>query len=129
MGEYAYRKCDNVRIKIGTMERMYYLRFEDKHKIIHSPYSVNPAEEVGLTYRVPFPDEDKTPIGEYAECDRGIILNEYENILKEKQQSLELGTIYLSNDDIQLTLQCDHGKNALNLNKEYINIRYSRLTL
>ena len=34
MGEYARRKSDNESIKIGTCESMYYLRYEDRDKVI-----------------------------------------------------------------------------------------------
>lgn len=66
MGEYAIRKWDNERVKIGTCESMYYLRFEDKDK-------VEPCQGSGFGYfwRLPFPDEDDILPGEYGQYNRG----------------------------------------------------------
>lgn len=60
MGEYAERKNDGQRIKIGTCESMYYLRFEDQDK-------VRPDDSSGFGYfwRLPFPDEDDILPGNY----------------------------------------------------------------
>lgn len=33
MGEYAKRMRDGERVKIGTCENMYYLRFEERHQV------------------------------------------------------------------------------------------------
>ena len=65
MGEYAKRKSDNKVVKIGTCESMYYLRYEDRKKVIQESSSLNPAKELNLYWRLPVPEEDKVPIGEY----------------------------------------------------------------
>ena len=52
MGEYAKLKSTSEEVKIGTCENMYYLRFEDRHKVIYD-YSFT-----GYRFRLPFPDED-----------------------------------------------------------------------
>ena len=68
MGEYAKLKSNGQEIKIGTCENMYYLRFEDRHKVIYD-YSFT-----GYRFRLPFIDEDKIDIGNYDDYDRGIDL-------------------------------------------------------
>jgi hypothetical protein len=76
MGEYAKRKSDGVEVKIGTCESMYYLRYEDRAKVAKLPNSLDPAAEngKGLFFRLPFPDEDDTPIGQYEDFNRGLRL-------------------------------------------------------
>lgn len=77
MGEYARRKSDGVEIKIGTCETMYYIRFEDRDKVTAVPNSIdlsNPAHVDGLRFRLPFPDEDNVPIGQYEPFERGLRL-------------------------------------------------------
>jgi len=68
VGEYAKLKSNGQEIKIGTCENMYYLRFEDRHKVIYD-YSFT-----GYRFRLPFIDEDKIDIGNYDDYDRGIDL-------------------------------------------------------
>lgn len=42
MGEYAVRKSDNEKIKIGTCNLMYYLRYEQREEVVPSyPLSLN----------------------------------------------------------------------------------------
>lgn len=75
MGEYAIRKSDNVEIKIGTCEEMYYLRFEDRFAVTHKPGNVDPVADAGeLRFRLPFPDEDDLKPGEYQDYNRGLRL-------------------------------------------------------
>jgi len=71
MGEYAIRKDDNVEVKIGTCEEMFYLRFEDRDKVRKLPGSLDPAKETGIYFRLPFPDENDVRIGEYKDHARG----------------------------------------------------------
>lgn len=72
MGEYAIRKSDGARIKIGTCELMYYLRYEDRNKVRKEPNSLDPATCTDIRFRLPFPDEDSIlPGGEYKNPDRG----------------------------------------------------------
>jgi len=72
MGEYA--KFGKERIKIGTCESMYYLRYEDRNKVEQLPGNVNPAKDTDLFWRLPFPDEDQLEPGSYTEYNRGIRL-------------------------------------------------------
>lgn len=60
MGEYARRKSDNVEIKVGTCEDMYYLRYEDRHKVI-----LDDGSSFGNRWRLPIPEEDHIKPGDY----------------------------------------------------------------
>lgn len=60
MGEYARRKSDNLEIKIGTCEDMYYLRYEDKDKVV-----CHPGSGFGTRWRLPMPHEDDILPGNY----------------------------------------------------------------
>jgi hypothetical protein len=66
MGEFAKRKSDGAEIKIGTCEMMYYLRYEDKDKVIKLDSSLDPSIETGLFFRLPMPSEDDLLLGEYS---------------------------------------------------------------
>ena len=70
MGEYAIRKSDSERVKIGTCEEMYYLRYEDRDKVRHEHGNVDPMRPDGLRFRLPFPDEDHLRPGEYEDFNR-----------------------------------------------------------
>lgn len=69
MGEYAIRKSDKQRIKMGTCESMYYLRLEDKNKVTPDHSSC-----YGHYWRLPFPDEDNIKPGDYNDHNRGLRL-------------------------------------------------------
>lgn len=70
MGEYGYYYGNLV--KIGTCENMYYLRYEDRHKIKKDENSLDPKTTTTLRFRLPFPDEDHIQPGQYHDHDRGI---------------------------------------------------------
>lgn len=76
MGEYAKRKSDGAKIKIGTCEDMYYIRFEDRFKVLPLEGSVdisrNPEDS---RFRLPFPDEDGIEPGEYEDYNRALRLS------------------------------------------------------
>lgn len=61
MGEYA--KFQGARVKIGTCEDMYYLRYDQRHLVEAERGNVNPnsSRDVhSLRFRFPWPDEDTT---------------------------------------------------------------------
>lgn len=74
MGEYAIRKSDNQRVKIGTCESMYYIRYEDRHKVRKEAHSLDPASCLNLFWRLPFPDESHLQPGDYDDYNRGLRL-------------------------------------------------------
>lgn len=71
MGEFAVRKEDGQRVKIGTCDAMYYLRYEDREKMRAQDDSLDPANTDRLYWRLPFPDEDDTKPGCYVNPFRG----------------------------------------------------------
>lgn len=70
MGEYAYYFGRNI--KIGTCSSMYYLRLEDRYKLTQDEYSVDVKNTDGLSFRLPFVDEDMIGPGNYKDHDRGL---------------------------------------------------------
>lgn len=77
MGEFA--NYQGERIKIGTCEAMYYLRLEDVAKVEWIPGNVNAARDLGLWFRLPYPDEDTNGPGNYGEYNRGARLYRMED--------------------------------------------------
>ena len=69
MGEYA--EHNGERIKIGTCEEMFYLRYEDRNKVRQVEGSLDPTYEMNLFWRLPFPDEDNVRPGYYNLYNRG----------------------------------------------------------
>ena len=68
MGEYAELKENRQRIKIGTCENMYYLRYSDREKVRALEGNVDPMDEKEipkLRFRLPYPDEDHIMPGNY----------------------------------------------------------------
>jgi len=114
MGEYAKLKTTGEDVKIGTCENMYYLRFEDRYKVIYD------CSFDGCRFRLPFPDEDKEEIGNYREYERGIDLIPYydeemkqtfyfDNIYK-KYYEEQKGTIQLHHQSgLLINVSCYHG--------------------
>ena len=115
MGEYATRKCDGEYIKIGTCESMYYLRFEDRDKV--SGYRFRASD--GLSFRLPFPDEDHIlPGGNYESYERGEILQALDPKSEEAYETLlqvlgeHPGKLQLrdANSGLMLIVPCYHGQ-------------------
>ncbi len=111
MGEYA--KHINQRIKIGTCESMYYLRYEDRFKVEPVPDSLNPHSTKNLFWRLPFPDEDHIQPGYYENFDRGILLyktNEKE-IIPYSGEFSDTGIVQAKHDSgLMINAQCYHGQ-------------------
>lgn len=114
MGEYAFRKSDGENVKIGTCESMYYLRYEDRDKVRQQSGSLNPATELNLFWRLPFPDEDNVQPGEYDIYNRGWRLwregeTYAENLLDEIKPD-DAGTIQLTHESgLMFNVKCYHG--------------------
>lgn len=121
MGEYATRKSDRERIKIGTCSEMYYLRFEDRHKVSAEPNSVDVARHPeDLRFRLPFPDEDNIQPGDYDKHNRGLRLYrqvksrttapDYCEDFTDAKTASEPGNIQLRHDcGLLLNVPCYHG--------------------
>jgi hypothetical protein len=73
MGEYAIRRSDGERIKIGTCEQMYYLRADQIAQVKAGDSHDTDPERFkfdGIRFRFPFPDEDNVKPGEFEDFDR-----------------------------------------------------------
>lgn len=68
MGEYAIRRADRRRVKIGTLDRLTGLRLDQRDQVRPEPGSVDvsgPAA-VGRLFRFPWPDEDNVRPGAFS---------------------------------------------------------------
>ena len=54
MGEFAIRKSDMEEIKIGTCERMYYIRWDDRNNVMPLDHSLDPATATNFSGDCPF---------------------------------------------------------------------------
>lgn len=107
MGEYAKLKGTTDEIKIGTCEHMYYLRYEDVDKVDPLPGNVDPANDSGLYFRLPFPDEDELEPGEYDFFNRGVTLYGF----KPDIPVYENGYVrYRNNSGLVVQIPCYHGQ-------------------
>jgi hypothetical protein len=116
MGENAIRKSDNTEVKIGTCENMYYLRYEDRHKVRPIKNNVDPVREAeSLRFRLPFPDEDAVSIGEYEDFNRGqrLYLNgpiSHNDEFRDESTVSDPGMIQLTHaSGLLLSVPCYHG--------------------
>ena len=119
MGEYAKRRSDGQRIKIGTCEDMYYIRYEDRHKVGHEPGNVDVARDAdGCRFRLPFPDEDDKQPGEYDEYNRsqrlyrkcGVGQSSYHEDFADESLVDKPGLIQLHHESgLLLNIPCYHG--------------------
>lgn len=118
MGEYA--KLGNERIKIGTCESMYYLRWDDRRRVTPESGSLNPARTDNLFWRLPFPDEDRIGPGGYDDYNRGLRLyrmvkdphgREHPEDFTDQETMEDPGTIQLSHREAGLLVNvpCYHG--------------------
>ncbi|MCL4539099.1 MAG: hypothetical protein M1378_05790, partial [Bacteroidetes bacterium] len=118
MGEFAIRKSGGERVKIGTCESMYYARYEDRVKLSSVSDSIDPRTTDSLFWRLPFPDEDNVPIGEYANPTRGLRLwrpvkhgnVEYTEDFNDPETASVPGFIQLTHESgLLLNVTCYHG--------------------
>lgn len=114
MGEYA--KYNYEEIKIGTCDNMYYLRYEDRDKVQAIPGNANPARDLGLRFRLPYPDEDNIEPGHYQEYNRGYRLYkkdeeaDYYTDFPAEDLTDNRGTIQLSHPSgLLINVPCHHG--------------------
>ena len=105
MGEHAMRTSDGQRVKIGTCELMYYLRYEDRNKV------ETPAQYDNCFWRLPFPDEDDVQIGEYQPFYRGLRL--FKTELNHRQEEVYVEFKDPSTADDSGVLQIRHPEAGL----------------
>ena len=73
MGEYATSQGEQV--EIGSCEDLYYLRYDQRLKVVQCPNSLDPAdpEILGhLRFRFPWPDEDHVEPGAFEDFNRAL---------------------------------------------------------
>lgn len=105
MGEYATYKGNSI--KIGTCEDMYYIRYEDREKVLPEENSLDCSKELDLRWRLPFPDEDDLEPGQYKIYNRGEILNGFADPYTIK----DVGIIQVSHEiGLLINLPCYHGE-------------------
>jgi len=119
MGEYA--KFNGTRIKIGMCESMYYLRYEDRKKVIPESGSINPRIEKDCFWRLPYPDEDHLHPGQYHVYNRGFGLHKKDKegywINFSNPETIQYpGTIQLKheNSGLLVNMPCYHGERLPN---------------
>ena len=126
MGEYAKRKDNGYEVKIGTCEAMYYLRFEDRTKVekLHGSLDPMKSKQYGLSFRLPFPDEDVLGAGHInGAYNRGEPLPEF----KGDETTLNTaGNIQLvhSASGLLANVSCYHGQ-KLPINSEDTNFHWN----
>jgi hypothetical protein len=113
MGEYATRISDGERIKIGTCEDMFYLRFEDRYLVSPLPGNVNPARDVEaaqIRFRLPFADEDDIRPGDYKDPFRALRLYRGNEDFTDESTANHPGTIQLQHAcGLLVNVPCYHG--------------------
>jgi hypothetical protein len=70
MGEYAKLKGTGKEVKIGTCEDMLYLRYDQREQVWAQHGNVDPMNaehQTSIRFRFPWPDEDATQPGEFAD--------------------------------------------------------------
>jgi hypothetical protein len=80
MGEYAVRRSDGERVKIGTCEQMYYLRADQIGDVDAEEGSVDPerhGREGSIRFRFPWPDEDGAAPGTFEDYSRSLVIPGY----------------------------------------------------
>jgi hypothetical protein len=106
MGEYAIRNSDEQKIKIGTCENMYYIRYEDRLKVAKLAGNLDCSKELGLFWRLPFPDEDHKQPGDYEEFDRSYPLKGFEPNVSGSNP----GTLQMRHESgLMINVNCYHG--------------------
>jgi hypothetical protein len=110
MGEYA--KLNGQQIKIGTCEDMYYLRYEDRHRVEALPNNVDPVQDAErLRFRLPFPDEDGMQPGAYEPYRRGVRLWRDGADWADPETADDPGTVQLKHEPsgLLVSARCYHG--------------------
>lgn len=114
MGEYAIRRTDEKQIKIGTCESMYYIRYEDRHKVkpLAGNVDLKDAHEYGLRFRLPIFAEDAIAPGDYEGMGHGHLLFHETTGKAFPIVEAKPGRIYARDEQsgIQVSFPCYHGQ-------------------
>lgn len=107
MGEYAM--FNGSRVKIGTCEDMYYLRWDQRRLVRESETPLFDEDVLkAIRFRFPFPDEDGTEPGAFEDFGRGFRLYGFE-----APAEVEHGSVQFSAPNGYLLLvPCPEGSEA-----------------
>lgn len=109
MGEYANYKGQEI--KIGTCENMYYLRADQAHKVQAIPNSLDPVAEAGsIRFRFPFPWEDHTEPGAFADYDAAMGVSGVTVPEDIEHGTLQFTRNYPRNNGVLLSTPCPFSK-------------------
>jgi hypothetical protein len=77
MGEFAMYA--GSRVKLGTNENMFYLRWDQRANVEHSEIPLfDKATLAEIRFRFPWPDEDEIEPGGFRDSDRGFALYDFQ---------------------------------------------------
>lgn len=109
MGEYA--KYDGDRIKIGTCEEMYYLRYEDRKMVRREPGNLDAAKELNLFWRLPLPAEDDCGPGGYQGPKAAVELRRGNEWFRSPKAAEHFGEINMTHPcGYTIPVPCYHGE-------------------
>jgi hypothetical protein len=91
MGEYV--KLGGQRIKLGTCEDLYYVRYEQLKRLVFGMEKLGGNDEPeaylkpehGFRYRFPFPDEDEILLGMFNAYNRGYLVGVPMDFMADKE--------------------------------------------
>jgi hypothetical protein len=109
MGEYANVRGSGERVKIGTCENMYYLRWDQRSAVYGGDAGQlrDPEALAVIRFRFPWPDEDGSAPGDFEDYGRGLRLNG----LTVPAEGVEHSTVQFKADNGYLvSLPCPEGQ-------------------
>lgn len=113
MGEYAKIKGTGANVKIGTCEDMYYLRADQAHRVWPQHGNVDPIKDAGeIRFRFPWPDEDRTEPGEFADPFRSMALS-IPAPVSFNHSSIQFTRNYPHQGGMNVSLPCPDGPDGL----------------
>jgi len=122
MGEYAKHKGEEI--KIGTCENMYYLRFDQRHKVKALPGNVDPNGEdaYALRFRFPWPNEDKNEPGQFEDYGKAVAVHYFDAYGAHKQDDIKApagvehySVQFVASAGYLVSLPCPEGPQVLEL--------------
>jgi hypothetical protein len=108
MGEYA--KYNGERIKIGTCEDMYYLRYDQRFLVFPESGNVNPRAKDELKvirFRFPFPEEDNVEPGTFEDPFKFIRIDDVQANADVDHQLVQ----FTASNGYVVSLPCPEGPN------------------
>lgn len=106
MGEYATIKRTGERIKIGTCEDLFDLRWDQAHLVRREDGPWDDAALAAYRFRFPFPDEDHIQPGQFTDVDRGVPIHG----LPQPEMDHDRVQFVASSAGYNLTIPCPEGQ-------------------